>query len=66
MAVIRDSGFMAQATNSSPGLRLLVSAPFPHTNEGCWVSVPARETGWKYEPFGPAGSSPKASNCAAM
>src|SRR5207302_6516501 len=36
-----------------------------HARDGCGV-IPTSATGWKYDPSAAPGSSPRASNCAAM
>src|SRR2546429_8635054 len=59
------SGRSAQATKSSRYLSGCGAPPLPHTRDGCGV-IPTSATGWKYDPSAAPGSSPIASNCAAM
>src|SRR5437016_6944249 len=59
------SGRSAQATKSSKYLRACGAPPLPQTSDGRGV-IPTSATGWKYDPSAAPGSSPIASNCAAM
>src|SRR3989441_10994781 len=59
------SGRSAQATKSSRYLSAYGAPPLPHARDGCGV-IPTSATGWKYDPSAAPGSSPIASNCAAM
>src|SRR5437660_3241197 len=62
---MRPSGRSAQATKSSRYLSACGAPPLPHARDGCGV-IPTSATGWKYDPSAAPGSSPRASNCAAM
>src|SRR5437899_5879307 len=60
------SGRSAHATNASRYERLSDAPPdLPQEREG-WGVIPTSATGWKYVPFAPVGSSPRAWNWAAM